>query len=1242
MSRKVVVYLKTVLIFLSLFYGQLVFAVPAAPVVHVLSQPDGTQFKARQWGDEWSNGWETSEGYSIVLDKPSKSWRYAEVKTDGSLAPSANLVGNGGKPSLKMQKSLRPTGQALKKSTTQKASSYSAKPVLNAAIAIEAEKSSPFTITANIPLILVNFNDTTTTYTANDFDALLFGSGNKSMKDYFEEVSYGAFSVSAGPAGVLGWYTASNGHDYYGQNNASGGDQKPGTLVYEAVAAADTSVDFSAYDQDGDCFVDVVNIVHQGSGEEAGGAATDIWSHRWSLSSAQFYGSNDFGIYTTNDSCSAGGNIKINDYVIQPEILWGNQHTVGVFVHEYGHALGLPDLYDTDYSSNGLGKWAVMSGGSWNGTSRSGDTPSHFSAWSKKTLGWVNPTVVGSALTGEQISQSATADDVYQFLNGSEYFLVENRQRTGFDAGLPGDGLAVWHIDSSKSGNSQECYPPSDCSSSHYKVALVQADGLWELEKKISSGNSGDLYPGSSNNLSFTSASTPSSNLYDGVPSKISITNISASGATMYADFEISANNVLSITKTGNGKVTSSPVGIDCGNDCSQSYTPGTVVTLTATPMDGWNFSGWGGACSEVGACVVDMSTDNNVGANFVDPYEPDDTSGEAKIIQSGVAQVHSIIPANDVDWVKFTLTNKSDVTLETDGTSGDTRMWLYNNSLTEIAFNDDVDFNSDSLFSKITQTALAAGTYYVKVDEYYNNNEIPSYTLAANIVPYFTLSLSKSGSGFGVVASIPSGINCGGDCAEDYIQNTQVTLTATPDLGSVFTGWSGGCSGTGVCQVTMSAAQSVTAAFFKDSDGADSENDVPNAAGSGTGDGDGDGVADILQSHVSSFQNAANNWLTYRNSGNFSQSDIVTATAPLTAIKDRYLSNGITSIRLTGFVVGTATTIDLFVTKNEAIVDYMMLGNDGKWYEMGATITHTGNKTRITFSVTEGGNFDTDSMADGVLNLAQGGAVMRTGFEISPYAHSFGLTELNTSTPNQTFTITNKGSRSLTFSSATVSGTYSNQFNIAADNCTSQTVAADASCTVDVNMQPTTVGSKSAWLEIASDDPDNSTTAAFLNNYESTDQQARRRLPPVLYSLAGLPETMTIGQSYTITWELLGYHENYLSAIVFFDCTGIAPPNCGNSYSSNFASSGILSPASTAVGEWSYKGVQSKRYSYSYTFTPTTAQFPAPADIVIRFYRKNGDDSAAGKGSLSLIIPGNLSDNYYDTSGRRIQKRVE
>lgn len=113
----------------------------------------------------------------------------------------------------------------------------------------------------------------------------------------------------------------------------------PGTLVREAVAAADTLFDFAPYDSNGDCYVDVVDLVHQGSGEEAGGPSTDIWSHSWDLNSAAYFNYSDGGEYTTNDPCTFGGNIKVNAYVIQPETLWGGQQTIGVFAHEYGHCV---------------------------------------------------------------------------------------------------------------------------------------------------------------------------------------------------------------------------------------------------------------------------------------------------------------------------------------------------------------------------------------------------------------------------------------------------------------------------------------------------------------------------------------------------------------------------------------------------------------------------------------------------------------------------------------------------------------------------------------------------------------------------------------------------------------------------------------------------------------------------------------------------------------------------------------
>jgi len=698
-SKSIIVCLKIILLSFYLFSGK-ALAVPAAPIQHTLSQPDGVQFKARQWGDEWNHGWETLGGYSIVRDASSKSWRFATIQAEGKLIATDVRVGSNKQPPSNIPKHLRPTGLALNRIKQQKASSLSGK--LMPGASGELNRVSP-TGTANIPVILVNFSDRATTYTVGAFDTLLFGVGNRSMKAYYEEVSYGAFSVSPGPAGIQGWHTLSKGHDYYGSDDASGDDQWPGDLVYESVALTDGAVDFSAYDQDGDCYVDVVNIVHQGSGEETGGPSTDIWSHRWSLSGAEYYGRSNYGAYTTNDVCPAGGFIKINDYVIQPETYIGQLHTVGVFVHEYGHALGLPDLYDTDYSSNGVARWGVMAGGSWTSTEGlAGDTPVHFSAWSKYELGWVVPTLVTSTLVSEQIDQSATTSDVYKFLSGTEYFLVENRQQAGFDAGLIDSGLAIWHVDTAKTDNKDECYPPSNCSDSHYKVALVQADNLWELEKNIDKGDGGDLYPGSYANQEFSPTSSPSSDLYNGNVSSVNITNISASAATMSA-------------------------------------------TLSAP--------------AEAQA----------------DQYELDNNSEQAKTIYSGISQTHSIIPATDEDWVSFTLTDTSDLTIETSGTSGDTRMWLYDSNLTQIEYDDD---NGAGSFSKITQTGLGSGTYYAKIDEYNNDAEISSYNLTAIFSSDSYTVTPSAGTNGTITPTDPQTVT----------EGATTQFTVTPDAGYVAT----------------------------------------------------------------------------------------------------------------------------------------------------------------------------------------------------------------------------------------------------------------------------------------------------------------------------------------------------------------------------------------------------------------------------------------------------------------------
>ena len=504
-------------------------AVPASPRIFQLEQPDGTVFSARQWGDERSHGWETEDGYSAVFDKDTGNWTFAVTDDTGWLVASERVIGKDS-PFSYTPKHLRPAGTAREGILSLRASQT---PDVS-------QRVVPPTGTANVPVLLIEFFDFAGFYTPTQFNTLLFGTGVQSMKDYYDEVSYGIFSVSAGPSGIAGWYTAANTHDYYGADvSGLGDDAWPGTLVREAVAAADGTFDFAPYDQDGDCYVDVVNIIHQGTGQEDSGTPTDIWSHRWNLDSAYYYNRSDGGEYTTDDACPAGGFIKVNDYVIQPEMLGVSMQTVGVFAHEYAHALGLPDLYDTDGSSEGIGEWSLMASGSWNSVTTAGDSPAHMDAWSKYSLGWVTPYQVTTTLTNEPIDEASFNADVYQLLNGTstagEYFLVENRQRTGFDAGLPGDGLLIWHIDAGQQNNNNECVDHSNCPVNHYRVALEQADNLWDLENNQNRGDAGDPFPGTQANIAFTDSTDPDSYLYNGNASNVSVTAISTSQTNMTA-----------------------------------------------------------------------------------------------------------------------------------------------------------------------------------------------------------------------------------------------------------------------------------------------------------------------------------------------------------------------------------------------------------------------------------------------------------------------------------------------------------------------------------------------------------------------------------------------------------------------------------------------------------------------------------------------------------------------------------
>jgi hypothetical protein len=303
-------------------------------------------------------------------------------------------------------------------------------------------------------------------------------------------------------------------------------------------------------------------VVHTGVGEDYGGGPNTIWSHRFSLSNA--------GLAPVTN-----GAVVIDDYIIEPEVqpkgfpaLGNDLIGMGVFCHEYGHALGLPDLYDTTYVSRGVGAWSVMSYGSHNGLVRDGDCPAHFDAWCKAKLGWITP--VDYTLNYQNVpfpSAASTPFAAKLWKDGQatrQYFLVENRYTNGYDAALPGHGLLIWHVDETKgvnndnTDNTQTWYPispggaPSHTNSGNFRVALMQADNLWQLgitnkntnllaQFRQNTGDPGDPFPGSANNRLFGPGTAPNSYAYNvgatpGYNSFVTVSNISDAGPVMTAD----------------------------------------------------------------------------------------------------------------------------------------------------------------------------------------------------------------------------------------------------------------------------------------------------------------------------------------------------------------------------------------------------------------------------------------------------------------------------------------------------------------------------------------------------------------------------------------------------------------------------------------------------------------------------------------------------------------------------------
>ncbi|HZJ10707.1 MAG TPA: hypothetical protein VFD39_13490, partial [Trueperaceae bacterium] len=246
---------------------------------------------------------------------------------------------------------------------------------------------------------------------------------------------------------------------------------------------------------------------------------------------------------------------------------------------------------------------------------------------------------------------------------------------------------------------------------------------------------------------------------------------------------------IVSVTKAGSGSgvVTSSPAGIDCGSVCSKEFVEGSSVTLTATPTTGSTFGGWSGACTgKSSTCVVDLASNGEVVATFTKIAAPPPGERTLSVLHSGTGSGLVVGDPAGISCPAICSANYADGAVV---------------NLTAIP-------ESGSVFAGWSGACTGQDT---SCDVTMSSNR----TVTAEFKRNYELTVQKAGEGAGQVTSAPSGILCGSTCDSEFLEGTEIVLSAMPDAASEFSGWSGGgCSGTGTCTLTLNADTNVIATF--------------------------------------------------------------------------------------------------------------------------------------------------------------------------------------------------------------------------------------------------------------------------------------------------------------------------------------------------------------------------------------------------------------------------------------------
>lgn len=495
--------MKKLYLMLSMLFafGAAANAIPAKKLQKVITLTNGTQVSVELRGDEYLSWWEGTDGtayrataddavfeaFDLEAQKPAAAARRARTE-QGRVARLARV-----KNSLKgADDKMRGLG----------GDHITYKGVKKGLVVLVDFKNKKFADGHDLEYYknVINGKDFT------DAEEGYVGS----VRDYFLAQSNGQFELDFD---VVGPVTMSNNYGYYGYDGAYQKDEKVYEMIKEACDGIQDQVNLKDYDWDGDGEADQVFFLYAGLGQASGGSASTIWPHESEL---RYW---PCGVL----SYSTG---KINTYAcaneLQPETQGSSRYIsagIGTICHEFSHCLGFADMYDTSGAGTySMAVFDVMDQGSYNGN---GFVPCNYTAFERIYAGWVEPIELIEAATVKDmksVSDYGRPFIMYNYKNSNEYFLLENRQNTGWDKGLYGsNGLLIVHVN----------YVPSRWANNTVNVitsnnkiqccTVVNADGSRDMSSYYSL--QGDLYPyevkGVTMNDEFTDDSEPAAKLYN-------------------------------------------------------------------------------------------------------------------------------------------------------------------------------------------------------------------------------------------------------------------------------------------------------------------------------------------------------------------------------------------------------------------------------------------------------------------------------------------------------------------------------------------------------------------------------------------------------------------------------------------------------------------------------------------------------------------------------------------------------